>query len=146
MGRPITKYINVLRRSPYILQGYSNHQFGTISAQHMNVNRSCTSSTRLYLYTFAAQSQQTKSKPNNLIIRQSFSRNLCSKTEQPDKPHKINEDVISPKVKNKARLDTIEQFKSNVDPYLRLIRFDRPIGKDILHSLFVIRYTPFSYA
>lgn len=146
MGRHIIKYINVIRRSPNILQGYSPQKliFVTTNAHqyHTNfVNCSFTSSTRLHLHTYAAQLKQTKSsKPNSLIIRQSFSRNLTSKPEQPEKPLKSNENVIdvATSAEHNAKVDVLKQFKSNMVPYLRLIRFDRPIGKKIMHSLFIL--------
>lgn len=142
MGRQILKYINAARRSPNILQGYSTQKlrFLTINAHQYHTNfvtSSYTSSNRLHLHAYAAQLQQTKSsKPNSLIIRQSCSRNLSSKPEQPENSLKSNKNVIdiATSAEDKAKLDAIKQFKSNLVPYLRLIRFDRPIGKEIKHS------------
>lgn len=132
MGHQILKYINVVRLSPpNILQGYSTQKCRllTINAHQYHtsfVNRQCMSSTRLYLPTYAAQLKHTKSsKPNSLFITRSFSRKLSSKPEQLEKSL-TNED--------KDKLDPFKQFKSNMDPYLRLIRFDRPIGKEMIHS------------
>lgn len=142
MGRQIIKYINAVRRSPNILQGFSTQRlrFITINAHqyHTNLVSTRTSSTRLH-HTYAVQLQQTKSsKPNSLIIRQHFSRNLSSKPEQPENPHKSNENVIdvATSAEDKAKQNALKQFKSNADPYLRLIRFDRPIGKDMMHYLY----------
>lgn len=145
MGRQILKYINAARRSPNILQGHSTQKFRFITIRthqyHTNfVNSSCTSFNRLHLYADAPQLQQTKSlKPNSLIIRQSFSRNLSSKPEQPENALKSNENVIdiATSAEDKAKLDAIKQFKSNMVPYLRLIRFDRPIGKETI--LYIVR-------
>lgn len=134
MGRQIIKYINVVRRSPNILQGYSTQKFRFLT---MNAHQHHTK----FVNILHTQLPQTKSsKPNSLNIRQSFSRNLSSKPEQPEQPLKTNKNVIdvTTSAEDKAKLDALIQFKSNMDPYLRLIRFDRPIGNDALLILFII--------